>query len=55
VGTRTISEFKQAGIELSVFNADEQVDMQYYAAQASNMKAICTNYPKRLLSLMGKL
>jgi len=53
-GNLTIEEFNKAGVDVSVFNADDDVTMDYYIAYASKMKAICTNYPKKLLSKMGK-
>ena len=53
-GGRAIEEFNKAGVDVSVFNADDDVTMDYYIAYASKMKAICTNYPKKLLSKMGK-
>lgn len=51
-GTRSIDEFKRAGVALSVYNADTEADMQYYVSHAADLKAICTNYPSRLLRLM---
>lgn len=53
-GNLTIEEFNKAGVDVSVFNADDDVTMDYYIAYAPKMKAICTNYPKKLLSKMGK-
>ena len=53
-GERTIEEFTKAGIAFSVFNADDDATMNYYISNASSMKAICTNYPKRLLSKMNE-
>lgn len=48
-GPYTIAEFVNAGIELSVFNADTDAEMEWYVARAADMKAICTNYPKKLI------
>lgn len=53
-GQRTVEEFTKAKIAFSVFNADDDATMNYYISYASSMKAICTNYPKKLLSKMGK-
>lgn len=53
-GERTMEEFTKAGIAFSVFNADDDATMSHYISNASSMKAICTNYPKKLLSKMGK-
>lgn len=53
-GERTVEEFTQAGIAFSVFNADDDATMNHYISYAPTMKAICTNYPKKLLTKMGK-
>lgn len=53
-GSLTIEEFNKEGIDVSVFNADDDVTMNYYISYAPKMKAICTNYPKKLSSKMGK-
>ena len=53
-GRRTIDEFVNRGIDFSVFNADTDQQMDYYASQSHKMKSICTNYPKKLLSKMRK-
>ena len=53
-GVRTIEEFTKAGIAISVFNADDDATMNYYISNASSMKAICTNYPKKLIGKMQK-
>lgn len=53
-GDRTIDEFRKAGIALSVYNADDESTMDYYITNSSSMKAICTNYPKILISKMSK-
>ena len=52
IGTRTISEFKNAGIKLSVYNVDTNADIQYYSSNVIDLKAICTNYPKKLINAM---
>lgn len=52
-GARTIEEFTKAGIAFSVFCADDDATMNYYIANAGQMKAITTNYPKKLLEKMG--
>lgn len=53
-GSHTINEFTSKGIAFSVFNTDTDAVMDYYIAQEANMKAICTNYPSKLLRRMGK-
>lgn len=52
-GERTVEEFTKAGIAFSVFNADDDATMNYYITYAPSMKAICTNYPKKLLTKMS--
>lgn len=53
-GERTIDEFTKADIAISVFNADDDATMNYYISKAKQMKAICTNYPKKLINKMKK-
>lgn len=60
-GKRTIDEFEKNYIDLSVFNVDlvdgatttekERV-MDYYISQSHRLRALCTNYPSRLLKKM---
>ncbi|MCI1640552.1 MAG: glycerophosphodiester phosphodiesterase [Bacteroidales bacterium] len=52
-GARTIDEFAKAKIKLSIFVADSDDDMNYYMNNASDLKAITTNYPKKMLMKMG--
>ena len=42
-------KFLDAGLKLSVYNADLDVDMDYYLAYKDKLYAICTNYPRKLL------
>ena len=51
-GDRTVEEFYDNGIEFSVYNADDDATMDYYISRTDKMKAICTNYPKKLLGKM---
>lgn len=52
-GARSIDEFTEAGIELSVYNVDKVTNMNYYLARIDKMKAVCTNYPKLLTETAG--
>ena len=52
-GARTIDEFTKAKIALSIFVVDTDDDMTYYVNNASKLKAIATNYPKKMLVKMG--
>jgi glycerophosphoryl diester phosphodiesterase len=54
-GSRTITEFVNNGITLSVYNVDTEQQMTYYINNASKLKCICTNYTRKLLTKMGKL
>ncbi len=49
----TIESFTSRGIELSVYTIDDVTTMDYYLAR-SDIKAITTNYPSRLLNRMKK-
>jgi len=45
----SVQKFLDAGLKLSVYNADLDVDMDYYLAYKDKLYAICTNYPRKLL------
>lgn len=51
-GQRTVEEFYNAGVDISVYNADTDEDMAYYISKYDMLKYICTNYPSKLI---GKL
>ena len=53
-GKRTIDEFVNKGIAISVYNVDTEDQMTYYVKNAGKLRCICTNYPKTLLDKMGK-
>lgn len=58
-GSRTIDEFKNAGMQISVFNIDKQAGdgnavysdqaVNYYVGRYADLRTICTNYPEWLL------
>ncbi|MBO6168890.1 MAG: glycerophosphodiester phosphodiesterase [Bacteroidales bacterium] len=62
-GERTIDEFKNAGMQISVFNIDRQAGdgnavfsdeaVNYYVSRYADLRFICTNYPKWLLSKLN--
>ncbi len=52
-GARTIDEFTKSKVALSIFVVDTDDDMTYYVNNASKLKAIATNYPKKMLVKMG--
>ncbi len=52
-GPRTVDEFANAGVAISVYNVDKPKNMRYYIERLDKMKAICTNYPALLLQEMG--
>ncbi len=47
---RTVKEFVDKKVKLSVFNADSDKQMDFFAREKANMKAICTNYPRKLIN-----
>ena len=59
-GERTIDEFKNAGMQISVFNIDKAAGdgnavytdeaVNYYINRYADLRFICTNYPKWMLS-----
>lgn len=68
-GSRTVEEFVNAGVAISVFNVDKAgstdgnavtsaSDVAYYVQNYDKMKAVCTNYPawfKQQLVSAGKV
>ena len=48
-GDRTVEEFHEHGVEISCYNADTDAQMEYFIQRKGLMKAICTNYPKKLI------
>lgn len=52
-GPRTVDEFVNAGVAISVYNVDKPKNMRYYIERLDQMKAICTNNPHLLLQEMG--
>lgn len=59
-GARTLAEFMEAGVQLSVYNVDmragdgnavySEAAVDYYVANALKFKALCTNYPAWLIA-----
>lgn len=54
-GNRTIEEFTSKGLLFSVYNVDTDAQMNYYLRRAEELKCISTNYPKEVLTRLGKL
>lgn len=63
-GSRTIDEFKKAGMQISVYNVDKvgstdgnavtsESDVNYYLQNYESMRCIVTNYPKWLMSKLN--
>ncbi len=48
-GNKKINDYLKAGLEFSVFTVDDPSMMNVFIAYGDKLKAICTNYPKRLL------
>lgn len=53
-GDRTISEFTSKGVAFSVYGVNTDDDMNYFVNQSASLKAISTDYPRKLLNKMGK-
>ncbi len=53
-GKFTIDEYIDNKVELSVYNVDSDADIKYYVPRGNQLKAICTNYPKKVLDAMNK-
>ena len=63
-GERTIDEFKNAGMEISVFNIDQtsgdgnavysEEAVNYYISRYDDLRFICTNYPAWLLKKLNQ-
>lgn len=55
-GSRTVEEFTGKGVDFSIFVIDDPDAMDFWIGKAKgnkHFKAICTNYPKRLLNKMN--
>lgn len=53
-GARTIQEFNDQNIAFSVYGVNSDEDMTYFANRSASLKAISTDYPRKLLNKMGK-
>lgn len=63
-GSRTIEEFRDAGMEISVFNVDRASGdanavysdeaVKYYIGKADELRCICTNYPYWLIKKIAE-
>ena len=49
-----IDDYASAGVEVSVFTIDKDVDVAYYANYIDRLRAIATNYPKKLIGTFRK-
>jgi glycerophosphoryl diester phosphodiesterase len=47
----SIESYTNLGIEVSVFNADTEADMNYYLGYKDKLSGISTNYPAKLISM----
>ncbi|MBO4671624.1 MAG: glycerophosphodiester phosphodiesterase [Bacteroidales bacterium] len=62
-GVRTVDEFKNAGMAISVFNIDKKAGdgnavysdeaVNYYVSRYNDLRFICTNYPSWLLNKLN--
>ncbi len=51
-GNRKINDYLKAGLEFSVYTVDDPNMMNSFISYGDKLKAICTNYPRRLLDKM---
>lgn len=51
-GSRTVEEYYDNKVAISCYNADSDLQMNFFIAQKGKMKAICTNYPNKLINKM---
>ena len=49
-----IDDYASAGVEVRVFTIDKDVDAAYYANYIDRLRAIATNYPKKLIGTFRK-
>ncbi|MFQ7387238.1 MAG: hypothetical protein ACLRM8_06325 [Alistipes sp.] len=49
-----LQSYLDAGVALSVYNADTDPEMTYVLKYYPKMKAVCTNYPAKLLGRIGR-
>lgn len=49
-----IDDYASAGVEVSIFTIDKDVDAAYYANYIDRLRAIATNYPKKLIGTFRK-
>ena len=50
----TVKSYLDAGIALSVYTVDKEEDMDKFIPYYGELKAICTNYPAKLISKISK-
>ena len=48
-GDYTIDDYIDMGVKVSIYNADTELNRDWYAAKSNVLYAICTNYPKAML------
>ena len=48
-----LQSYLDAGVALSVYNADTDPEMTYVLKYYPKLKAVCTNYPAKLLGRIG--
>lgn len=52
-GDRTLTEFFNAGVKVSIFNIDSKTDAEYYLPYKHRMKGVCTNYPETMMKIFN--
>lgn len=51
-GSYGIDDYAALGIKVSVYNVDTEQNREWYAARATSLYAICTNYPQAMLTAL---
>lgn len=53
-GGYTIDDYLRAGIQVSIYHVDTEMDKAWYSKMANSLYAMTTNYPKALLEYLKK-
>lgn len=53
-GAWSIDDYAAAGVEVSVFTIDKDVDAAFYAQHIDKLRAVTTNYPKKWIGTFKK-
>ncbi|MFT4094157.1 MAG: glycerophosphodiester phosphodiesterase family protein [Niabella sp.] len=51
-GSYSLEDYTNAGVKVSVYNVDTEMNRTWYATKSNLLYAICTNYPKAMLAAL---